>query len=93
MKKPFKFSEIQAIDILEMRLSQLTRLSRIDLETELKDVKERIVDLQSILDDPKKLRNVIKTEMTAIKEGFATPRVCPITYDSGEMSMTDLVDD
>ncbi|MEQ1874140.1 MAG: DNA gyrase subunit A [Ilumatobacteraceae bacterium] len=93
MKAPFKFSEIQAIDILEMRLSQLTRLSRIDLETELKDVKARIIELQSILDNPKKLRGVIKTEMTAIRDGFATDRVCPIVYDSGEMSMTDLVDD
>ena len=93
MKKPFKFSEIQAIDILEMRLSQLTRLSRLDLETELADVKARIIELQSILDSPKKLRTVIKTEMTAIKDGFATARVCPITFDSGEMSMTDLVDD
>ena len=93
MTAPFEFSEIQATDILEMRLSQLTRLSRIDLETELEDVRARILELQSILDSPEKLRGVIKSEMSAIKEEFATPRVCPITYDSGEMSIEDLVDD
>jgi len=93
MAVPFEFTEIQATDILEMRLSQLTRLSRIDLQTELEDVRARIVELQSILDSPEKLRGVIKSEMTAIKEEFATPRVCPITYDSGEMSIEDLVDD
>ena len=93
MAEPYSFSEIQATDILEMRLSQLTRLSRIDLETELTDVRERIVELQSILDSPEKLRGVIKTEMTAIKEEFATPRVCSIGFDAGEMSIEDLVDD
>ena len=93
MAEPYSFSEIQATDILEMRLSQLTRLSRIDLDTELTDVRERIVELQSILDSPEKLRGVIKTEMTAIKEEFATPRVCSIGFDAGEMSIEDLVDD
>ena len=93
MAAPYEFSEIQATDILEMRLSQLTRLSRIDLQTELGDVRARIIELQSILDSPEKLRGVIKTEMLAIKDEFATPRVCPITYDSGEMSIEDLVDD
>ena len=93
MAVPYEFTEIQATDILEMRLSQLTRLSRIDLQTELDDVRARIIELQSILDSPEKLRGVIKSEMLAIKEEFATPRVCPITYDSGEMSIEDLVDD
>ncbi|HQZ36052.1 MAG TPA: DNA topoisomerase 4 subunit A, partial [Ilumatobacteraceae bacterium] len=93
MAAPYEFSEIQATDILEMRLSQLTRLSRIDLETELGDVQARIIELQSILDSPEKLRGVIKSEMLAIREEFATPRVCPITYDSGDMSIEDLVDD
>jgi DNA gyrase subunit A len=93
MTAPFEFSEIQAEDILEMRLAQLTRLSRIDLETELEEVKQRIVELQRILDDPSVLRGVIKDEMTAIKEEFATPRRCQITFDAGEMSIEDLTDD
>jgi DNA gyrase subunit A len=93
MVAPFEFTEIQATDILEMRLSQLTRLSRIDLQTELDDVRARIIELQSILDSPEKLRGVIKSEMTAIRDEFATPRVCKIGFDAGDMSIEDLTDD
>jgi DNA gyrase subunit A len=84
---------MQAIDILDMQLRQLTRLSRIDLETELADVRVRIEEFESILADDGKLRQVIKDEMQAIKEAFAKPRVCELTYDDGEMSIEDLVDD
>ena len=93
MTAPFEFSEIQAQDILEMQLRQLTRLSRIDLESELADLQARIIELQSILDSPEKLRGVIKSEMLGIREEFATARKCAITLDSGEMSIEDLVDD
>ena len=90
---PYEFSELQAIDILDMQLRQLTRLSRIDLEREMEELRERITELQSILDDPEKLRGVIKSELTAIKEEFATPRVCPVVLDTGDMSIEDLVED
>ncbi len=93
MAAPFEFSEIQANDILDMQLRQLTRLSRIDLQTELDDVRASIVDLQEILDNPERLNTVIRDEISAIREEFATPRVCQLTYDDGEMSIEDLVDD
>ena len=93
MAAPYEFTEMQAIDILDMQLRQLTRLSRIDLETELADVRVRIEEFESILADDGKLRQVIKDEMQAIKEAFAKPRVCELTYDDGEMSIEDLVDD
>ncbi|WP_116998338.1 DNA gyrase subunit A [Desertimonas flava] len=93
MAAPFEFSEVQAIDILDMQLRRLTRLSRIDLETELEDVRGTIRELQTILGDPAVLRQVIKDELAAVREKFATPRVCQIVLDSGEMSIEDLVDD
>ncbi|MFT6291495.1 MAG: DNA gyrase subunit A [Ilumatobacter sp.] len=93
MTAPFEFSEVQANDILDMQLRQLTRLSKIDLETELENIRESIEDLQDILARPERLNNVIKEEIMAIREEFATPRVCEITYDDGEMSIEDLVDD
>ena len=93
MGKQFGFSERQAIDILDMQLRQLTRLSRIDLETEQKDVQARIKELKAILADDKKLRAVISQELSAVRETFATERVCKITADVGEMSIEDLVDD
>jgi DNA gyrase subunit A len=93
MTKPYEFSERQAIDILDMQLRQLTRLSRIDLEKELGDVQERIKEYESILASDAKLRGVIKDEMSEIREKFATDRVCKIINDSGEMALEDLVDD
>ncbi len=93
MAEPYEFSEIQAVDILDMQLRQLTRLSRIDLETDLDDVRAAIEELRAILGDDSLLRQVIKDEMTAIREEFATPRRCEITFDDGEMSIEDLVDD
>ena len=93
MAPPFEFTEIQAVDILDMQLRQLTRLSRIDLEREMLELQERITELESILADPDKLNRVIKDELTAIKEEFATPRLCQVTLDSGEMSIEDLVED
>jgi DNA gyrase subunit A len=93
MGKKYGFTERQAIDILDMQLRQLTRLSRIDLETEQKDVLARIKELQAILNSDTKLRAVISKEMTAVRDSFATPRVCTITHDVGELGVEDLVDD
>ena len=93
MAPPYEFSELQAVDILDMQLRQLTRLSRIDLEKEIDDLVTTIAELESILADDAKLRRVIKDELAAVKEAFATPRVCQLTHDTGEMSVEDLVDD
>ena len=93
MAAPYEFSEIQANDILDMQLRQLTRLSRLDLQTELDETRAKIIDLQEILDSPERLNTVIRDEITEIKDTFATPRVCELTYDDGEMSIEDLVDD
>lgn len=93
MTKPYEFSERQAIDILDMQLRQLTRLSRIDLEKELGDVQERIKEYEEILASDVKLRGVIKDEMSEVREKFATERICKIINDSGEMALEDLVDD
>jgi len=93
MGKKYGFTERQAIDILDMQLRQLTRLSRIDLETEQKDVLARIKELQAILNSDVKLRAVISKEMTSVRDAFATPRVCKITHDVGELGVEDLVED
>ena len=93
MEEPYEFSEAQAVDILDMQLRQLTRLSRIDIESELESIRENIKELESILADNKKLRGVIKDELGSVRDDFAADRVCAITYDEGEMSIEDLVED
>ncbi|HET9442846.1 MAG TPA: DNA gyrase subunit A [Acidimicrobiales bacterium] len=93
MAEPFEFSEIQANHILDMTLGRLTRLGRSELEDEMAKLRETIADLESILADPVKLRGVIKTEMTEIRDQFATERRAEVTYDPGEMNAEDFIDD
>ncbi len=93
MEKPYEFSEPQAVDILDMQLRQLTRLSRIDIESELETIRANITELEGILADDAKLRAVIKAELSEVRDEFATDRVCKITFDEGEMSIEDLVED
>jgi DNA gyrase subunit A len=93
MAEPFSFSEDQTEDILRMTLGQLTRLGRVELETELTELRTTIADLEAILADEGRKRAVIKDELAAIKEEFATPRVAQLIPDPGEMAIEDLVDD
>jgi DNA gyrase subunit A len=93
MAEPFQFSIEQAEHILDMRLGQLTRLARIDLETEAENLRVTIAELEAILGDEVKLRSVIKEELVAVKERFATPRRSEITFDVGDIDIEDLIDD
>jgi DNA gyrase subunit A len=93
MATPFEFSDRQAEHILDMQLSRLTRLGRTNLEEEAGQLRETIAELEAILADDAVLRQVIKDEMTAIRDEFATPRRSPITFDPGSMDIEDLIDD
>jgi DNA gyrase subunit A len=93
MAKPYEFSERQAIDILDMQLRQLTRLSRIDIEKELEDVQTRIKGYEEILASDTVLRGVIKEELADVRKEFATPRVCTLGNDVGDMNLEDLIED
>src|SRR5580692_1301543 len=93
MADPFSFSEEQATHILDMTLGRLTRLGRTELEEEMEQLRLAIAELQSILADDGKLRGVIDTEMTAIRDAHANERRSIITHDPGEMGLEDLIDD
>jgi len=93
MAAPFDFSEEQANHILDMTLGRLTRLGRSELEDEMAKLRETIAELQSILASDVKLRGVIATEMTAIRDKYANERLTQIVNDPGELGMEDLIDD
>ncbi|MGP0107724.1 MAG: DNA gyrase subunit A [Acidimicrobiales bacterium] len=90
---PFEFSEEQANHILDMTLARLTRLGRSNLEEELAKLLVEIAELESILNDPAKLRGVIASELGAIREKYANQRRTVITHDLGDMNVEDLVED
>ena len=90
---PFAFTEEQAEHILDMTLARLTRLGRTNLEEEMARLRETIAELEAILGDPARLRQVIATELTEIRDKYANERRTVITHDPGELGVEDLVDD
>ena len=90
---PFDFSEVQATHILDLPLGRLTRLGRIDLQTELDALAETIAELEEILRNPVRLRQVISTELTEVRDGYANDRRTALTIDPGEFDIEDLIDD
>jgi len=91
--EPFEFSDVQAEHILDMQLSRLTRLGREQLESELAELRETIAELEAILADDAKLRQVIKDELVQIRADYATDRRSEITLDPGDIDIEDLIDD
>ena len=74
LMKRFGFSDRQATAILEMKLQKLAGLERKKVEEELKEVQATIRYLEGILQSPKKLQQVIKEELLAIKERYGDER-------------------
>ena len=89
----FGFSEIQATEIVDMRLSTLTRLGRERLEEELAQLRQTIAELEAILSDDGVLRQVIVTELGEVRDEFATDRRSTLEVDEGDLDIEDLIDD
>ena len=70
----FSLSEIQAQAILDLRLQRLTNLEMLSIEKEYKEILRQIKMLEGILGSKAKLREVIRKELTEIKEKYAVPR-------------------
>ncbi|MCF6276931.1 MAG: DNA gyrase subunit A [Candidatus Magasanikbacteria bacterium] len=88
----FKFSELQTIAILDMRLQQLANLERQKIENELKEKMVIIKKLEGILNSPKKILGIIKTEISEIKEKFGdTRRTKIVAHGVKEFRIEDLI--
>ena len=87
----FELSKIQAQAILDMRLSQLTKLSVGDLEAEYDALKKRIAELKGILADVQKIMAIVVKELEEVKKSFAQERRTQITSEAAEMSLEDLI--
>ncbi|MFF5791306.1 DNA topoisomerase (ATP-hydrolyzing) subunit A [Paeniglutamicibacter sp. NPDC012692] len=72
--KIYDLTELQANHILELRLRQLTRFSRIELEKEAEELRAAIDELRAILDSEEVLRELVSSELAEMGEKFATPR-------------------
>jgi DNA gyrase subunit A len=89
--KPFTAKQADAI--LELQLHRLTKLSIDEISNELKEVRERITEYQSILASEKKLRAVIIKELEEVKKQYGDERKTIIEDEAAEIHLEDLIAD
>lgn len=89
----FKLSEIQARAIVEMRLRQLTGLEQDKLRAEYEEIMKLIAYLKDLLASKEMRMQVIKDELTEIKDKYGDGRRSQIEYAGGDVSIEDLIAD
>ena len=87
----FALSDAQAQAIVDMRLRTLTGLEIEKLESEYKELMEKIRELKAILSDRNLLLRVIRQEILEISEKYGDERKTSIGYDEYDISMEDLI--
>ena len=91
LMKRFKLSDIQAQAILDMRLKTLSGLQREKIEEEYNELMKLIEHLRAILGSEKLVFDIIKEELTTIKEKYGDERKTKIVSAEGEFDIEDLV--
>ncbi len=87
----FGLSDIQAQAILDMRLKTLSGLQREKIDEEYRQLMELIAHLREILNSEQLVLNIIKEELTEIKEKFGDERKTKIVAAEGEIDIEDLI--
>jgi DNA gyrase subunit A len=87
----YKLSDIQANEILQMRLQRLTGLEQDKIVQEYKEVIEKIADLLNILATPARITAIISGELTAIRDEFGDGRKSQIEVNAEELQTEDLI--
>ena len=93
MAAPFEFSEVQATYVLDMPLRRLAALERQKVRDEYDETQVKIAELEAILGDEQRLREVIKEELGEVREKYGDDRRTEITTDYGDLADLDLIED
>jgi DNA gyrase subunit A len=86
-----KLSAEQARAILDLRLQRLTALGRDEIKEELDKLAAEIADYLDILRSRARIQSIVKNELAAVKDKFATPRRTVIAEQEGDMDDEDLI--
>ena len=92
LTEAFELDEKQANAILEMRLQRLTSLEVEKLKDELAALQATIADLKDILANEYRVLDIIRKDLTEIKEKYPSPRKTEISVDYGNIDDEDLID-
>jgi DNA gyrase subunit A len=87
----YRLSDAQARAILELRLARLTALGRDEIAEELNEIGAEIRDYLDILGSRRRVRDIIKDELVAIRDEFATPRKTEIVEGGADLEDEDLI--
>jgi DNA gyrase subunit A len=87
----YQLSDVQAQEILAMRLHRLTGLEQEKLSDEYREILETIRGLIEILEDPARLLAVIRAELEVIKEEFGDKRRTEIQHSQEDLNVLDLI--
>jgi len=87
----YHLSEIQAQAILDLRLHRLTGLEQDKILKEYKEILGKIKEFSDILADPDKLLQVIRDELTELRDNFGDERRTEIVQDHSDLSVEDLI--
>ncbi len=88
----YQLSELQAKDILEMRLNRLTGLEQDKLTDEYKQLLVTIAGLIEILENPDVLLKIIRDEFVALKEQYGDERRTAIQVSQEDLNILDLIE-
>lgn len=89
LEKRFNLDELQSKAIVDMRLAQLTGLRMDQLHEEYEELMQTIKNLQEILDNPERCKEVMKNELYDIKEKYGDERRTEIIPDEHEFNAED----
>ena len=87
----YRLSAVQAQAILDLRLHRLTGLEQDKILKEYKEILDKIKLLSDILADPDKLLQVIRDELTDLRESYGDERRTEIVQDHSDLSVEDLI--
>ncbi len=89
----FSLDDVQAQAICDMRLIALQGLNREKLEAEYKELEERIAYFNQLLSSETMLRNVLKDELTVIRDKYGDDRITEIQDVADEIDIEDLIEE
>ena len=91
LQDQFELTEIQAKAIVEMRLRQLTGLEQEKLRDEFEELNKTIERLKNILSNKDLRMDIIKDELTVVKDKYGDERRSIIDYTGGNFSVEDMI--
>jgi len=90
-KKGYRLSEVQAQQILELRLQRLTALERDKIVQEYHETMEKIADLIDVLAKPARVTKIISQELAEVKKQYGDKRLSEIVVATQDLAMEDLI--